>query len=291
MARNPLSLHRLTVFALFLAGVIPRSYALTPKENPYDVVGKVFAPFLGVLLSDKRDTHHALMMTLQMTSVTGRLPKEFQGAVLHAWIQFPDKLKFEAPVLGETMTVCRDGYLVWITPGKKMKFLLSKFTKIGPGLPEDLPIPKTPLPLPVTAQQAVFLPALFTIQHADVAEVTPLSGKETRLITAGLMPELAQAIQAEDFLTRLWVAESYKPRRVEIARRDFTCTVDITELKFLPKLPEDTWQIPAGTTDIYRTNAHKLQAILFVVMNSLQKKKYIPPNRAFSTTPSPSPNL
>jgi hypothetical protein len=170
------------------------------------------------------------------------------------------------------VSVCRDQAQVWAVPGKKIEFLLSKFEKMGHGLPEDLPIPKTPLPLPITAQQAIFLPALFTIKNAEVAQVTPLNGKDHRLITAGLMSELAKAIDSEDFLARLWVEEGYRPKRVEIARRDFTCTVDIIELRFVPSLSEETWKIPADATDVYRTSATKLQTILFVVMNSLQSK-------------------
>lgn len=280
------------VFLFLLSAVIliTGASAAAPKDNPYDVLGKVFAPFWRVLFAGGRETssaNRAMLMTLQMTAVTGRLSKEFEGATLHAWVQFPDKLKLEAPVLGERVTVCRDGNTVWATPGQKIEFLLSKFEKIGHGLPEDLPIPGTPLPLPITEKQAVFLPALpalFTIKNPDVAEIIPLNGEDNRLITGGIMPELAKAIDAEDFLARLWVASGYMPRRVEIARRDFTCTVDITELKFTPSLPAETWKVPAGVTDIYRTNARKLQAILFVVMNSLQAKRGLQPSEA---TPTP----
>jgi hypothetical protein len=284
------------VFLLFLFSVISFSSAsaAAPRDNPYDILGKVFAPFWRVLLSSGREAKPtAMAMTLRMTAVTGRLPKEFQGAVLHAWVQFPDKLKLEAPVLGESATVCRDGALVWATPGKKVEFLLSKFKKIGHGLPEDLPIPKTPLPLPITEKQAVFLPvlpALFTIKQADVAEIMPLNGEDNRLITGGLVQELAQAIHAEDFLARLWVADGYVPKRLEIVRRDFTCTVDITELKFTSGLPEETWKIPANTTDVYRTSARKLQAVLFVVMNSLQVKAPQPTGIPLSPSPT-SPHI
>ncbi len=280
------------VFLFLLGALIPimRASAAAPRDNPYDVLGRVFAPFWRVFLTGGHETssaNRAMMMTLRMTAVTGRLSKEFEGATLHAWVQFPDKLKLEAPALGEMVTVCRDGNVVWATPGQKIEFLLSKFGKIG--LPEDLPIPGTPLPLPITEKQAVFLPALpalFTIKNPDFAEIIPLNGEDNRLITGGIMPELAKAIDAEDFLARLWVASSYMPRRVEITRRDFTCTVDITELKFTSGLPAETWMVPPGVTDVYRTNAHKLQAILFVVMNSLQAKRGLQPSDA-ATTPAP----
>lgn len=292
-----LFLRRFTLsLCLLLSGIAPftNTFAAAPRDNPYDVLGRVFAPFWGVLIRGGRETHQenrALTMTLRMTAVSGRLSKDFQGAVLHAWVQFPDKLKLEAPVLGEEFTVCRNGDLVWATPGQKVEFLLSKFSKVGHGLPKDLPIPKTPLPLPLTEQQAAFLPALpalFTIKNPDVAEIAPLHGEDNRLITAGVMPELAKAIEAEDFVARLWVAAGYIPRRVEIARRDFACTVDITELTFTPNLPKSTWEIPAGITDVYRTNAHKMEAVLFVIMNSLQAKRGLVP---VSSSPSPAQSL
>jgi hypothetical protein len=38
-------------------------------------------------------------------------------------------------------------------------------------------------------------------------------------------------------------------------------------------LPASTWEPPAGVTDIYWTDSDRLDAVLFVVMNSLKMKE------------------
>jgi hypothetical protein len=240
-----------------------------PRDNPYDVIGKVFAPFWSVLLTDtKATTNRACTMTIVMTQVTGRLPKQMEGATLKAAVEFPDKVRLTAPVLGEDVTVCRDGDDVWAIPGQKVQYLLSQF-KVKPGKTVKK---NTPLFLPFTAQQAIFLPALFTIYHADVAEIDNVNGEDCRIITAGLMPEIAKAAKAEGFRAQMWVAPGYIPRKVAITQPDFTCVVEIRDLRFGASLQPATWQVPAGITDVYRTDADHLDAILFVVMNSLKMK-------------------
>lgn len=252
---------------LLASGALAQAQQEPPRDNPYDVIGKVFSRFWSVLLANNdKAPNKACSMTLVMTEVTGRLPKQMQGATLQAAVQFPDKVKLIAPVMGEDMTVCRDGDDVWATPGAKVEFLLSQFKVKPPPTKKK----NTPLYLPITPQQAFFLPAIFTVARADVAEVETINGQECRVITAGLMPELAKAAKAEGFQVRMWVAPGYYPRKFEITQPDFTATVEVRDLKFVPALPASTWEPPAGVTDVYRTNADMLDAVLFVVMNSLK---------------------
>ena len=255
---------------LLLAAAVPLHAQQTsaPRDNPYTVIGRIFQPLWGALLGDPKSPNRASTLTIEMADVSGRLPAQMKGATLRAAVQFPDKVKLEAPVMGEQITVCRNGDEVWATPGRKVEFLISQF-KIKPK--KNLKL-TTPIFLPVTAQQAVFIPALFSISKAEVAEVESLNGEDCRVLTAGLMPELAHATKAEDFKTRIWVAAGYLPRRIEVTRQDFTAAVDIRDLSNVPSLPASTWQPPAGTTDIYRTTPEFLEGLLFVVMNSLKTK-------------------
>lgn len=267
--------HRIFLFVAALVlpvtlAVLPASAQdAPPRDNPYDVIGKVFAPFWSVLLAATDSPNKACTMTIVMTEVTGRLPKEMAGATIKAAVEFPDKVKLTAPVLGEAITVCRDGEKVWAIPGAKVEFLLSKF-EVKPRTARKT---NTPINLPITPQQAIFLPAIFTILNADVAEVQEFNGENCRVITAALMPELAKAIKSEGFRAEMWVAPGYEPRRFKIIQPDFTATVEVRNLRFGPSLVPATWDPPAGTTDIYRTTSDHLDAILFVVMNSLEMKQ------------------
>jgi hypothetical protein len=260
---------RLFIAALILTATLhglPCHAQAPPRDNPYDVIGKVFQPFWSVLLAESKSPNKAAELTIEMARVGGRLPKDMEGATLEAAVQFPDKVRLAAPVLGETITVCRNGDEVWATPGAKVEFLLSQF-KVKP---QPTRKKNTPIYLPITAQQAVFLPALFTIERPEVAEVDVLDGVDHRVITGGLMPELAKSAKAEGFRARIWVAAGYLPSRVEIVQPDFTADVRIRNLRFSPSLPASTWLPPEGVTDIYRTHADMLDAVLFVVMNSLE---------------------
>lgn len=257
----------LAVLALFVGAA--GAQQLPPRENPYEVIGKIFQPFLGVLLTESNGANRAAEVELVLSEVSGRLPKEMKGAALKARVQFPDKVLIEAPVLGEQFTVCRDGDKVWAAPGRKVEFLISSFHVV----PKKPAIAGTPLSLPISAQQAIFLPALFSVPRADVAEVEELNGETCRVISANLMPELARSLKAEDFQATLWVAPGHKIRRLQIARRDFSATIDVKTLNFLPSLPESTWEPTATTADIHRTDTSMLEGLLYAVMNSLQGPK------------------
>lgn len=255
------------MLTVVLAAASPlRAQQPAPRENPYDVIAKIFQPLWGVLLAESNGENRAASIQLEMSEVGGRLPKEMKGATLQAAVQFPDKVKLTAPVLGETFTVCRNGDQVWATPGGKVEYLVSKFHVV----PRKGTKLKTPIFLPITAQQAIFLPALFSVSRADVAEVEDLNGENCRVLTASLMPELARATKAEDFQTRVWVAPGHNIRRVEVKRRDFSTVVDVREMSFSPALPASTWEPPAGDADVFRTTPDMLEGLLYVVMNSLK---------------------
>jgi hypothetical protein len=239
-----------------------------PAENRYDIIAKVLGPFCNVLLAGGEGENKAVSFHMVMKDVTGRLPKQFNGATLDAAVQFPNKVKLTAPVLGEQVTVCRNGQDVWAVPGEKMEYLLKQFAH---ALPKPTKKKETPLFIPITAQQAVFLPAVFVFDEGKQFE--ELSGEPTRVITGGLMQELGKATKAEDFRASIWVAAGYVPKQIKISRRDFTATVVIEDLKFAPNLPGKTWQPPEGATNVYHTTPDVLEQLLFVVMNSVNLKQ------------------
>lgn len=110
-----------------------------PRENPYDLIGKIFQPLWGVLLAESNGANRAATLSLALSEVSGRLPESMKGATLTANVQFPDKVKVQAPVLGETFTVCRNGNEVWATPGSKVKFLISQFQVFPKKRPRSIP--------------------------------------------------------------------------------------------------------------------------------------------------------
>lgn len=241
-----------------------RSYGPPPSENRYDVLSKMITPLAGVLLGGKQTTDRALTLKATVGQVAGRLPQIIQGATITAQIEYPGRIRLEAPLLGETITVCRNGNQVWAIPGSKIQFLLDQFRH----KPRANPKGNSPLQLPFTSQQAVLLPALFQLERGnDIAEI---NGMPCRVIAGGLMPDIAKATKAEDFSSKLWICSDYTPRRIDIHRSDFAMSFLIENFTYSPAFPASMWQPPAGATDVFRCDEARLEELLYVVMNSLQ---------------------
>lgn len=265
---SPEEMARIFLICAVMLASVPWQVSAAPqpsREKPYDVIAKMFRPLLGVLLIEGNGPNRAATLTLELSDVSGRLPTAMEGATLKAAIEFPDKVRLEAPVMGKQVVVCRDGDRVWATPGPEIDFLVSRFRVV----PKSNLRLDTPIFLPFSSKQAIFLPTLFAVKRSDVAEVDELNGEMCRVITAGLMPELARATDAVDFEASVWVAPGYIPRRVEVVRRDFQLTVDIKDLRYSPSLPAGTWEPPADV-DVYRTDPSMLEGLLYAVMNSLK---------------------
>jgi len=243
---------------------IPASSAPAPSENRYDILSKMITPMASVMLGGKESGNRALTLRATVDQVAGRLPQMIKGATFSAKIQYPGRIRVEAPVMGETLTVCRDGNQVWAVPGAKIQFLLSQF-KQKPHLQQKN---SAPLQLPFTAQQAVLLPALFQLDQSQ--EVADVGGSSCRVISGGLIPEVAKGANAEDFSAKLWICSEYTPKRIDIRRSDFAMSFLIEELSYSTGFPASTWQPPAGAKDLYRCDAAQLEQLLYVLMNSLQ---------------------
>lgn len=235
-----------------------------PSENRYDILSKMITPLAAVLLGGNESVDRALMLRATVDQVAGRLPQVIKGATFTAKIQYPGRIRVEAPVMGETLIVCRDGNQVWAVPGAKIQFLLRQF-KQKPRLQQKN---SSPLQLPFTAQQAVLLPALFQLDQSQ--EVADVGGSSCRVISGGLIPEVAKGANAEDFSAKLWICSEYTPKRIDIRRSDFAMSFLIGELSYATGFPASTWQPPAGAKDIYRSDAAQLEQLLYVLMNSLQ---------------------
>lgn len=242
----------------------PKTYGPAPSENRYDILSRMITPLAGVLLGGQQSRERSLELRATVGQVAGRLPQGIQGASFHAQIEYPGRIRLEAPVLGETVTVCRNGNQVWAIPGSKIQFLLDQFQR----KPRPNPKGPSPLQLPFTAQQAVLLPALFQLERGN--EVAEIGGAPCRVIAGGLMPEIAKATKAEDFSAKLWICSDYTPRRIDIRRSDFAMSFVIEEFTYSPPFPPSLWQPPAGATDILRCDEARLEEVLYVVMNSLQ---------------------
>src|SRR4051812_48548766 len=77
-------------------------------ENPYDVLGKVLAPYTQVIAGSSKTKNCAITMQLQLEEAGGADPK-LAGTRVEFVVEMPDRLRVTGPFAGERITVCREG--------------------------------------------------------------------------------------------------------------------------------------------------------------------------------------
>jgi hypothetical protein len=233
---------------------------LAAQENAYDVLGKALRPIANVFTPPEEPGNHALVLDAHLLEAS-KLPPELQGQALHVALMTPDAVLVQAPIAGELLTVCRDGDLLWATPGSKIQFLLDQVTTDAPEKKKKHKDKEAklmgPLELPVPQKDLVFLPILF--QVADAGSET-VAGAPCRVLDVQLMPQIAKSLHAEDWTARVWVGADYGIVRIALTGPDWSGKVAIDKLVFSPDLPEAMLQ--SQGTDVLRLTAEQFVELL-----------------------------
>ena len=248
--------HLLTAILVIVLAVVPAGAA----ENKYDVLGKTLVPFINVLAEKTKNPNRALSLAARIERLTG-LPPELVGARAELDLQYPDRLRLRAPILGEPVTAVRKGQQLWATPGARLQAALDLAIaeKRVPKLdPKDR---LEPFRLPLPQKQLVFLPALFEIGDAGFES---LDGAECRVLHLALMPELDRQLEQRGWRARLWVRSDAKPARLVLTRPGWELAVRFERVEFAPRLPEATWEPPAD--DVLQLDAPRFQQLLRSIM-------------------------
>lgn len=247
---------------LALTGLLLAPLTTHCGENRYDVLSKVLMPFVQLLAKQTTNPNRALKLALRIESITG-LPPDSTGARADIAVQYPDKLRLFGPVLGEELTICRNGQELWVYPGNKVEALLANATADKTLPPLDKKFRLEPFQLPVPEKQLVFAPILFQVTESAPESV---SGQPCRVLDLKLMPELARALDATEWSARLWVRSDYRPARLLVARPGWQATVLIEQVQFSPSLPAETWQPGAEQRDdVLKISPARYQQLLKVI--------------------------
>jgi hypothetical protein len=248
------------------------SLALSPcaqaRENAYDTASKLLMPFASLFAKETKNPNRALSMTLRLETMTD-LPPEFAGARVDLALQYPDKLRVQAPILGEQLTIARYGQKLWVTPADKAAALIEAADAAGKLPKPDKKFRLAPFELPIAENQLVFLPALLQVREAGV-EV--LDGEPCRVLDLSLMPEVARALKAESWAARVWVKADGTPARVTVARGAWTATVRFESVRFQPALPAETWQ-PAAGEEALQLSPQRYKQLLDAIGGARKQKK------------------
>ncbi|HEV7405781.1 MAG TPA: hypothetical protein VGO11_22750 [Chthoniobacteraceae bacterium] len=212
--------------------------AAQARENAYDVVGKVIAPFAQVVAGSTKTKNRAITMQLRLEEAGGGDPK-LAGAPVDFAVQMPDRLRVTAPLGGERITVCRDGQKIWAFPGTRLQALLAD-PAVAKSLPAaDRKFKLAPFELPIPEKQLAFLPVLFKVTEAPDEAV----GETTcRVLELELMKQLSKSLGFQNAGARIWVAPDYALLRLAVRSEQGDFTVRFDQTRFAVALPETTWQ-------------------------------------------------
>ena len=212
--------------------------AAHPEENRYDVLSKALTPFLAVFAKERKSDDRAFALKIRIEQASN-LPEALRGASAEIALQAPDKLRLHGPLLGETFTIVRDDEKVWIAPGAKARALLDAAVA-GRELPKaDKKFKLGEFRLPFPEKHLKLLTALFAVKDLGFDTI---DGVECRALDVKLLPELASSIEAEGWVSRLWVRPDYTPMRLTLARKGWNIVLRFDDVKFAHELPESTWE-------------------------------------------------
>lgn len=229
------------------------------EENRYDLLSKMLVPFLNVVVKTTSNPNRAVQLTGRLEQMTD-VPPELIGSKAELALEYPDKVRLHAPVLGEDITICRHGQEVWAYPASKIGPLLEAAAK-KKKLPKlDPKFQLEPFSLPIPEKQLVVLPALFQVKEIGSE---PLGGEPCRVMDLFLMPELVKALKAPGWAARVWVRPDARPARLSVAKPGWNVVVRFEQVEFSPSLPETTWQpAPEQSADLLKLDpAHYDQLI------------------------------
>ncbi len=251
---------RLTLAALLLT--IPIA-TRAEEENRYDLLGKMLMPFVNVFAKTTTNPNRAFAFTARLEQLTDT-PPALLGIEADIAVQYPDKLRLHGPVLGEEITICRNGQDLWAFPGSKIEPLL-KAAASEKKLPKaDRKFRLEPFELPIPEKQFVLLPVLFQVK--DIGS-EPLDGEPCRVMDVFLMPELAKSLKAQGWAARVWVRGDAKPARISVAKPGWNITVRFEHVEFAPKLPDSMWEPTSEqAADVLKLDPVRYQQLLGTLM-------------------------
>lgn len=208
------------------------------EENRYDLLGRMLMPFVNVFAKTTTNPNRAFAFTARLEQMTD-VPPALLGSKAELAVQFPDKLRLHLPVLGEDVTICRNGQELWAYPGSKVEALLNAASAAKKLPKPDKKFRLEPFELPIPEKQLALLPVLFQVK--DIGS-EPLDGEPCRVLDLFLMPELAKSLKAQGWAARVWARNDAKPARLSVAKPGWGIVVRFEKVDFAPKLPDSTWE-------------------------------------------------
>lgn len=243
---------KILALAAFL-GVTPATRA---ADGPvYEVFGRALAPIAAAVLGSTNSQSGAMVAECRINSGTGPLAAA-AGTRLRIAIQAPDRFRVDVvrDGLPAPLTACRDGKELWAVPAQPMTALAQA---AGFDTAETAPDTTSPplLPIALDPQMLAFLPVVFDVKDLGMEKDPP-----RRVLEFGLLPQLRETFQAEEFTGRAWIGADDRPARLVLSTPRAEVDLEIEKLTFTNQLAATAWQ-PSGGEAALRLPASALNEL------------------------------
>jgi len=211
-------------------------------EGPvYDVFARALAPIAAAVLGSTNSQTGAMVAECRINSGTGPLSAA-AGTRLRVAIQAPDRFRVDVVRDGSAtpLTACRDGKELWAVPAAPMTALAKAAGFDTTNTTPDTASPPL-LPIALDAQMLAFLPVVF-----DVKDLGMEKDPQRRVLQFGLLPQLREAMQAEEFSGRAWIGADDRPVRLLLTTPRGEVDLEIEKIDFADHLAATAWQPSEG---------------------------------------------
>ncbi len=211
-------------------------------EGPiYDVFGRALAPIAAAILGSTNSPTRAMVAECRINSGTGPLAAA-AGTRMRVAVQAPDRFRVDVVREGlpGPLTACRDGKELWAVPAEPMTALAQS---AGFDTSKTTPDTVSPplLPIALDPQMLAFLPVVFDVKDLGMEQDPP-----RRVLEFGLLPQLREAMQAEEFTGRAWIGEDDRPARLVLTTPRGEVDMEIEKMEFADQLAASAWQPSEG---------------------------------------------
>lgn len=229
--------------------------ARAADETAYEVFGQALAPIAAALLGSAGGPTQAMVAECLVNGGSGPLAAA-AGTRLRLAVQAPDRFRIDLVREGSTtlFTACRNGKELWAVPAEPMTVLAQA---AGFDTTDQAPDTTSPplIPLALDPQMLSFLPLVF-----DVKDLGTEENPQRRVLQFGLLPQLREAIKAEEFTGRAWIGEDRRPTRLVVTTPQGELDLKIEKLDFAGELAASAWQ-PSEGQEALRLPASSLNGL------------------------------
>jgi hypothetical protein len=229
---------KIVAIALTVWSALP---ARAADGTAYEVFGQALAPIAAALLGSAGGPTQAMVAECLVNGGTGPLAAA-AGTRLRLAVQAPDRFRIDVVREGSAtpLTACRDGKELWAVPAEPMTALAQA---AGFDTTDQTPDTTSPplIPLALDPQMLSFLPLVF-----DVKDLGTEENPQRRVLEFGLLPQLREAMKAEEFTGRAWIGENRQPTRLVVTTPQGELDLEIKKLDFAGELAASAWQPSEG---------------------------------------------